>query len=78
MARREAYTKGGRIVSYGIGKISAVEGMTLVAMLIVPSIYLTEPSLSIGFVGNSAWLLKICSGLLLLGLLLAILKIYQN
>lgn len=78
MARRETYTKGGRIVSYGIGKISAVEGMTLVAMLIVPSIYLTEPSLSIGFVGNSAWLLKICSGLLLLGLLLAILKIYQN
>lgn len=65
-------------MSYGIGKISIAEGMSLIIMLLIPNIYLTEPSLSIGFVGNSAWLLKICSGLLILGVLLSTLKIYQN
>lgn len=63
---------------YETGKMGAGEGMTLVAMLILPNIYLSEPSLSIGFVGNSAWLLKICSGVLYAGILLAILKFYQG
>lgn len=65
-------------MSYGIGKVSVAEGMSLIIMLLIPNIYLTEPSLSIGFVGTSAWLLKICSGLLILGILLAMLKIYKN
>ena len=65
-------------MSYGIGKISVSEGMALITMLLIPNIYLTEPSLVIGFVGNSAWLLKFCSGLFIVGILLSLLKIYQS
>lgn len=63
---------------YGAGKLGAGEGMALVTMLLLPNIYLSEPSLLIGFVGGSAWLLKILGGVLAALILLAALKLYES
>lgn len=65
-------------MTYFTGKIGVSEGAALISMLILPNIYLSEPSLSIGFVGNSAWLLKILSGILAAVILLVLVHFYQN
>lgn len=64
-------------MSYRIGKVSVGEAVALIGMLLVPEIYLTEPSLMIGFTGSAAWISKIISSLLVIGVLLAILKMYS-
>lgn len=64
-------------MSYRIGKVSVGEAVALIGMLLVPEIYLTEPSLMIGFTGSAAWISKLISSLLVVGVLLAILKIYS-
>lgn len=63
---------------YSTGKIGVAEGMSLVTMLLLPNIYLSEPSISIGFVGSPAWLLKIMSGSLAIMFMLVILQFYQS
>lgn len=63
---------------YKLGHIGVGEGMALVAMLVLPNIYLSEPSIMIGFTGSSAWLVKIFGGLLSLGILLAVLYFYKR
>lgn len=63
---------------YKTGKIGVNEGAALIVMLLLPNMYLSEPSLSIGFVGSSAWLLKIISGCVATGALLTILYCYQQ
>lgn len=63
---------------YKLGKIGVAEGMALIAMLLLPNIYLSEPSISIGFVGSSAWLMKIVSGIVATAMLLLVIRFYQN
>lgn len=63
---------------YKLGKIGVGEGMALIAMLLLPNIYLSEPSLDIGFVGSSAWLLKIVSGIVAMVMLLSVVRFYQT
>ena len=62
---------------YKLGKIGAGEGIALIAMLLLPNIYLSEPSLAIGFVGSSAWLLKLVSGVIAVAMLLFVIRFYQ-
>lgn len=64
-------------MSFKIGKVSVGEAVALIGMLLIPEIYLTEPSLMIGFTGTSAWICKILSGVLVAGVLLAVLKMYR-
>lgn len=65
-------------MNYYTGKLGTGEGIALITMLLLPNIYLSEPSISIGLVGSSAWLLKLISGVLAAALLLGIVYFYQT
>lgn len=62
---------------YKLGKISVTDGMSLIAMIALPNIYLSAPSVTIGFVGSCAWLLKLVSGIIAVAILLKIVQCYQ-
>lgn len=63
---------------YKLGRIGVGEGMALLTMIELPHIYLSEPSITIGFVGSSVWLIKLMGGLMSLGIFLAMLYFYQK
>lgn len=63
---------------YKLGKIGVTEGMSLIAMSCLPNIYLSEPSVTIGFAGSCAWLLKLISGIIAALVMLKILQCYQS
>lgn len=62
---------------YKLGKIGVTEGMSLIAMITLPNIYLSAPSVTIGFVGSCAWLLNLVSGIIAVAILLKITQCYQ-
>lgn len=65
-------------MNYYTGKLGIGEGIALITMLLLPNIYLSEPSISIGLAGSSAWLLKLVSGAIAGAVLFGIVYFYQD
>lgn len=65
-------------MNYKIGKIGSAEGMVLIVMMLVPSMYMMEPCMTIRYAGNSAWLMKLIGGFVMLALVLIKFGYYQG
>lgn len=55
-----------------------MEGVTFIAMLLLPSIYMLEPCMSIRYAGNNAWLMKLIGGSIALVFMLVKLHYYEE